>query len=149
DKSRSALFQSVVDQLKRRHWSIEAIIELFEKYPNGVAAKYQKRLRKEVERSYSKAMAGTAPAASTTVPASGPAPAPGAAPASQPGTAPSSTHVLPTIRLVNGQLPRAVAETERALLSAGTAVFSRAGTLVYPVAETMTASDGRKPAHQR
>src|SRR5262249_21831267 len=31
DKTRSALFQSVVDQLKRRHWSIEAIVRLFEK----------------------------------------------------------------------------------------------------------------------
>src|SRR5262249_13953069 len=77
------------------------------------------------------------------------APAPGGAPPSQPGTAPSSTHVLPTIRLVNGQLPRAVAETERALLSAGTAIFSRAGALVYPVAETMTASDGRKTVMAR
>jgi putative DNA primase/helicase len=45
---------------------------------------------------------------------------------------------------VSGQLPRAVAETERALLSANMAIFSRAGTLVYPAAETMTASDGRK-----
>src|SRR5262249_22736945 len=58
DKSRSALFQSVVDQLKRRHWSVEDIVALFEKYPNGVGAKYKKRLRKEVERSYSKAVSG-------------------------------------------------------------------------------------------
>jgi hypothetical protein len=147
DKSRSALFQSVVDQLKRRHWSIEAIIELFEKYPNGVAAKYQKRLRKEVERSYGKASATLA--ASTAAPASGSAPAAGTAPASQPGAAPNPAHVLPTIRLVNGQLPRAVTETESALLSIGTAIFSRAGTLVYPVAETMTASDGRKTVMAR
>src|SRR5262249_47294904 len=142
DKSRSALFQSVVDQLKRRHWSIEAIIELFERYPNGVAAKYKKRLRNEVERSYGKASAG--PTASAAAPSSGSAPTPGAAPTAQPSAAPSPAHTLPTIRLVNGQLPRAVAETERALLSASTAIFSRAGTLVYPVAETMTAADGRK-----
>jgi hypothetical protein len=50
---------------------------------------------------------------------------------------------------VSGQLPRAVAETERALVSAGTAVFSRAGALVYPVAETTTASDGRKTVMAR
>ena len=58
DNSRSALFQSVISQLRRRHWSIEAIIELLEKYPNGVAAKYGKRLRREVARSYGKATAG-------------------------------------------------------------------------------------------
>src|SRR5262249_26662736 len=34
DKSRSALFQSVISQVKRRYWSVEAIIELLEKYPN-------------------------------------------------------------------------------------------------------------------
>jgi hypothetical protein len=149
DKSRSALFQSVVDQLKRRHWSVEDIVRLFEKYPSGVGAKYGKRLRKEVERSYGKATTGGAPA-SSAAPASGPAPSPGTASAaaatSQPAAAAATAarRVLPTIRLVNGQLPRAVEETERALLSAGTPIFSRAGTLVYPVAETMTAADGRK-----
>jgi putative DNA primase/helicase len=50
---------------------------------------------------------------------------------------------------VSGQLPRAVAETERALLSADMAIFSRAGTLVYPAAETMTALDGRKTVMAR
>jgi hypothetical protein len=49
DKSRSALFQSVIDQLKRRHWTVEDIFALLEKYPNGVAKKYVKRLRKEIE----------------------------------------------------------------------------------------------------
>jgi hypothetical protein len=157
DKSRSALFQSVVDQLKRRHWSIEAIIELFERYPNGVAAKYQKRLRQEVERSYRKATGGAsigggaAPAASTAAPTTGSTPAPGAAApaASQSGAAHRAAHILPTIRLVSGQLPRAVEETERALLAAGTTIFSRAGVLVYPVAEIMTAADGRKTVMAR
>jgi len=58
DKSRSALFQSVIDQLKRRHWTVEDIFALLEKYPNGVGAKYKKRLRKEIERSYGKAVSG-------------------------------------------------------------------------------------------
>jgi hypothetical protein len=159
DKTRSALFQSVISQLKRRNWSIDAIVELLEKYPNGIAAKYKKRLRKEVGRSYNKAMGGasisSAAANSGAGPStaaasgSGPAPALGAAPAAQPGTAQGAAHILPTIRLVDGQLPRAVTETERALLSAGEAIFSRAGGLVYPVAETMTASDGRKTVMAR
>jgi hypothetical protein len=154
DKSRSALFQSVISQLKRRNWSIEAIVELLEKYPSGIAAKYQKRLRKEVERSYNKAMGGAsigsgAGQSTAAVSGSGLAPALGASLAAQPGAAPGAARILPTIRLVDGQLPRAVTETERALLSTGEAIFSRAGGLVYPVAETMTASDGRKTVMAR
>jgi putative DNA primase/helicase len=159
DNSRSALFQSVVHQLKRRHWSIENIVRLFEKYPNGVAAKYQKRLRKEVERSYGKAMGGSPPFGAAVIggiapgpgAASGAGTAPGAAPGAAPGTGPAAApqpaaalHVLPTIRLVGGQLPRIVRETERALLLSGAPIFSRAGTLVYPTVETVTAADGRK-----
>ena len=59
--NRSTLFHSVVAQLERRHWTIDAIVALLEKYPNGIAQKYIKRLRKEIERSYGKvAGAGTA-----------------------------------------------------------------------------------------
>ena len=71
-----------------------------------------------------------------------------AAAASQLGAAPRA-HILPTIRLVSGQLPRAVEETERAVLAAGTAIFSRTGVLVYPIAETMTAAAGRKTVMAR
>jgi RepB DNA-primase from phage plasmid len=135
---RSALFHSAVAQLKRRHWTVEAIAALLEKYPDGIAKKYIKRLRKEIERSYAKVANGAAaPLFSSGVSAvSAAAAAPGA------GSAPH--HVIPTIRLVDGQLPRAVAETERALLAAGLPIFSRAGTLVEPVSETMVAADGRK-----
>ena len=135
---RSALFHSAVAQLKRRRWSIEAITALLEKYPDGIAKKYIKRLRKEVERSYGKVAAaatGAAASAGTTSAGVGSGPAPGAR------TAP---HIIPTIRLVDGQLPRAVDETERALLAANSPIFSRAGTLVEPVSETMVAANGRK-----
>ena len=53
-------------------------------------------------------------------------------------------HVLPTIQLRAGQLPRAAAEIEQALLAAGVDVFSRAGSLVYPVGELAIAADGSK-----
>ena len=140
--NRSTLFHSVVAQLERRHWTIDAIAALLEKYPNGVAQKYIKRLRQEIERSYGKvAGAGTAtpnigigPTAATA----GSASAPGAS------AAPHAPHVIPTIRLVDGQLPRAVEETERALIAAGFPIFARAGTLVEPVSETMIAANGRK-----
>ena len=158
----------MVDQLKRRHWTIDDIVALFEKYPNGIGAKYaKKRLRKEVTRSYGKAVGGSAPV-SALAPAAAAGGTPGtagtgssggataAAAASQaagpgtgatPGAAPSAArapHVLPTIRLVDGQLPRTVEATERAMLSANLDIFSRAGELVYPVSESRPAANGRK-----
>jgi RepB DNA-primase from phage plasmid len=151
DASRSALFQSVVGQLKRRHWSCEAIVALFEKYPNGIRAKYGKRLAKEVERSYGKAIGGVSPGASTTVSAAA-TPASTATGGTAPGATPHTAaagNVLPTVRLIDGQLPRAVAETERALKVAGTEVFSRAGSLVYPVGEAATSADGSRTVMAR
>jgi hypothetical protein len=146
---RSTLFHSVVAQLKRRHWTVEAIVALLEKYPNGIAQKYHKRLHKEVERSYDKVagggtatptgISGIGPAATTAGSASAPGvSAPGA------GAAPHTPHVIPTIRIVDGQLPRTIEETERALIAAGLPIFARAGTLVEPVSETMIAANGRR-----
>jgi RepB DNA-primase from phage plasmid len=157
DKSRSALFQSVIDQLKRRHWSIENIIALFEKYPNGVAKKYVKRLRKEVERSYNKAVSGVvlvatapSPGSAAAAPqgsaASASASASASAAASTAASAPTAAaiRVLPTIRLVDGQLPYVVSATEHAMISAGLEIYTRGGTLVYPTFETRLAANGRK-----
>jgi len=160
DKSRSALFQSVVDQLKRRNWSIEAIVALFEKYPNGVGVKYKKRLRKEVERSYKKAVgnvvlvttvpAGASPGSASPSAASqsGPSAGPGAGPAAAPAST-ASIHILPTIRLIDGQLPRAVAAAEHAMISAGLEIYTHAGSLVYPTFENRMAAGGRKTVTAR
>jgi hypothetical protein len=52
--------------------------------------------------------------------------------------------VRPTIDLMDGQLLRIIGETEEALLASGLPIFSRAGILVEPVSESMSASDGRK-----
>jgi hypothetical protein len=147
DKSRSALFQSVVDQLKRRHWSVEDIIALFKKYPNGVAKKYIKRLRKEVERSYHKAVSGVVLIAAGTAGASSGSASAATAPQATATAASASAaaiRVLPTIRLVDGQLPRAVSAAEHAMISAGLEIYTRAGTLVYPASETRMAANGRK-----
>jgi len=156
DAGRSGLFQSVIDQLKRRHWTIDDIVALLEKYPNGIAAKYAKRLRKEVARSYGKAVGGAPAIAPSGTPGTagtglsgGVAPAAAAPQAAGPGpgAAPSAArapHILPTIRLVDGQLPRTVEATERAMLAANLDIFSRAGELVYPVSESRPAANGRK-----
>ena len=188
DKSRSGLFHYVIGELKKRRWQIEQIHTLLEKYPNGVAAKYQGRLADEIGRSYDKVEngngagtgasngvggptqgSGAPSAASARVQAFGgsggnpggsgatppppPPPAPGApsgpAPGPAPGTGAAPGYVLPTIRIVAGQLPRMIAETEKAVLNAGIEVFARAGSLVYPVGEIVPAADDRQTVSPR
>ena len=150
DKSRSGLFHRVVGELKKRKWTIEQTHALLEKYPNGVAAKYTKRLREEVERSYGKVEnGGVAPAGSGSAAGGGagggssPPPPPPGGSSTSPGAA-SGTHILPTIRLQGGQLTRAVTETEAAIQAAGIEVYARAGTLVYPFGEAMLTADGAR-----
>jgi hypothetical protein len=123
-EDRSAAFHSVVAQLKKRNWSVEAIVDLLEKYPNGISAKYAGRLREEVERSYGK-HAGNGSGGQTA----------------SPGVAP---HTKATIRVVAGELPRIVSEAEQVLLTKGATIFVRAGRLVRPIVEEITAADGRK-----
>jgi len=166
DKSRSALFQSVIDQLRRRHWTVEDILALLEKYPNGVAKKYAKRLRKEIKRSYNKAVsgvvlmaatasAGTSPGGASTTAApqgattSASASTPASASASASASTAASIRILPTIKLVAGQLPRVVSATEHAMISAGLEIYTRGGTLVYPTFENRLAANGRKTTAAR
>ncbi|MCJ2144413.1 bifunctional DNA primase/polymerase [Methylobacterium sp. E-066] len=51
---------------------------------------------------------------------------------------------LPTIDVVNGEVPRVVTETEQAILSADVPIFTRSGSLVRPVIETIPAAKGRR-----
>jgi hypothetical protein len=131
---RSAVFHSVIAQLKKRHWSVEAIVRLLEKYPNGIAEKYLGRIREEVQRSYDKFVPGiTATAA-----------ADGSSGTTAPGPSTTSPRVLRTIRVMAGQLPRILNETEDALLVTGMPIFSRAGSLVHPVVDSVQAANNRK-----
>ena len=54
--------------------------------------------------------------------------------------APSSD--LPIIKVVASELPRVVDEAEELLLESGVAVFSRAGTLVRPIVESVPGPNG-------
>jgi hypothetical protein len=54
DKSRSGHFHYVIAELEKRQWTIEAIHALLERYPQGVAAKFQGRLLEEIKRSFGK-----------------------------------------------------------------------------------------------
>src|ERR1700733_3674995 len=56
----------------------------------------------------------------------------------------ASTVDLPIISVEAGEMPRMVAEAQRALKNSDKLIFVRAGALVYPVLETTTASDDRK-----
>ena len=151
DATRSALFHAVVGKLARRKWDSDAILVLLEKYPNGVGAKYAGRLAEEVRRSYAKLANGGAQAVAGGGIGSGggggasPGAGLGAAPTPQQPPPQPQTHVLPTIQLRSGQLPRVVEETERALIAGSVEVFSRAGFLVYPVGEfvAVNAAGGR------
>jgi putative DNA primase/helicase len=159
DKSGSGLFHYVVGELKKRRWTVEAIVALLERYPNGAAVKYAGRILEEVRRSYDKVENG-----GLFVPASGGG---GAGAGGGGGSPPGSTGgasgggagasgggggaasgapagVLPTILLQSGQMLRAAAQTEQAMLAAGIEVFARAGMLTYPAVETLGASVGRK-----
>ena len=133
DQDRSAAFHSGVARLKRRRWSAQAIAALLEKYPNGIASKYIGRLREEVERSYGKHAVMSSSGKTKTDQNKAAGGAPGVA-----------SRTLVTIRVVAGELPRIVSETEQALLAAGAPIFIRAGMLVRPVIEKMMAADGRK-----
>jgi RepB DNA-primase from phage plasmid len=160
DVSRSGLFHHVIGNLKKRHWTVERINALLERYPNGVAAKYQGRLLAEIQRAFDRVddtVSSPTGLATPIMPGvsvggsgggSAPPPPPPPLPPSPPppgGAATpqsASSHVLPTIRLRDGQLPRTVKETEDAVQRSGAAIFVRAGRLVYPVEETSPAAGG-------
>ena len=148
DRSRSGLFHYVVGELKKRKWTPETIADLLAKYPNGIAAKYVGRIPGEVARSYTRVeKSGSAPT-SPAPPASPPPPPPpggatsGPAPGPAPAAGPAPGYILPTIQIRDGQLPRAVDETEKAMRLSGAAIFARAGRLVYPAGEIAPATGG-------
>ncbi|MCJ2065394.1 bifunctional DNA primase/polymerase [Methylobacterium sp. J-088] len=66
----------------------------------------------------------------------------GAATADEEGSGPVDD--LTTIRVINGEVPRAVTETEQAILAADKPIFTRSGSLVRPVIETVPAAKGRQ-----
>jgi len=88
-RDRSLAFFNVMIALKRLGFTVEAIIELLERHPEGVAKKYEGRLRQEIQRAYNKIDDETGP--SQPVAASAPAPAAASTPMSAPVSGPAST----------------------------------------------------------
>jgi len=85
-RDRSLAFFNVMIVLKELGFTVEGILELLERYPEGVAKKYEGRLRREIERTYDKIdvtdMTGPpqAAAVSASVPMAVPAPVLASAP---------------------------------------------------------------------
>jgi hypothetical protein len=51
-RRRSQVFWNVMMALNRLGLTVDGIVNLFERYPNGIARNYEGRLRQEVERIY-------------------------------------------------------------------------------------------------
>ena len=111
---RSERFHSVVARLKKRGWPLDAIVTLLEKYPNGIANKYADLDRVREEAERSY------------------------------NKIDAGRSTLPTISLNKGDIPRIIVDIEAALKRNNVPVFSRAGSLVYPIYEEMDAGRGRK-----
>jgi len=66
-RDRSLAFFNVMIALKRLGFTVEGILELLERHPEGVAKKYEGRLRQEVERAYNKITTDDEPSGAQTV----------------------------------------------------------------------------------
>jgi len=117
---RSELFQAVVWHLANQGWTAEQISDELAKHPNGIGAKYAKRLPQEVNRAFDKWRAHKRTK-----------PRPGA---------------WPQIYIRGGELPRVVDEAEQALLALNHDLYQRGGLLVRPVLSLLKAADNRETA---
>ena len=128
---RSEEFQRAVWHLASQGKSAEEIADELKKHPNGIGAKYAGRLLAEVQRSHGKWQERQR--TSTTGGATG-----GATGVATVGTP------WPQIYIINGEIPRVVAEAEAALLGYGGEIYQRGGLMVRPALTKFTASDNRE-----
>src|SRR5262249_5791932 len=103
---RGNILWNVVQTLREDGWTVDGIITLLKRYPNGLARKFKGRLRGEAGRRWTK-QAGRhqGPPAGTSPPPSSPPPPPPPPPGTQPGAQRGAQPGRPIIRLVNGRLP--------------------------------------------
>ena len=142
---RSERFAEVVWHLAGKGMSIEEIVDELAKHPNGIGAKYNRRLLAEATRCFHKwkshrlaAVTGIGGAGGGASPPGGSGGAAGLA-----GSAGSTGFSARSqIRVIPSELPRVVNEAEQALLSLGEEFFERGGMLVRPVRSTIINKDG-------
>jgi hypothetical protein len=134
---RSERFAEVVWHLAGAGMSIEEIVDELAKHPNGIGAKYAKRLFAEVTRCFNKwrsqrlaTVTGLAGAATST-----------------PSAAAAAMN-WPQIKVIPSELPRIVNEAEDALILLGEQFYQRGGMLVRPVTGTIVNKDGKTEGWQ-
>ncbi len=147
---RSEAFAEIVWHLAGLGMSIEEIVAELEKHPNGIGAKYAKRLLAEVTRCFNKWRSRRLASVTGSGGGSGGVPpgisggAPGAA-----GSAGSTGYTgWSQIRVIPGELPRVVNEAEQALISLGEELYERGGMLMRPVRSTIINRDGKSEGWQ-
>jgi hypothetical protein len=117
---RSELFQAVIWHLAAKGWTAEEITDELARHPNGIGAKYAKRLHTEVTRSFDKWRSRQ-----------------------HTGTIGNRASNWPQIYVKNGELPRVVNEAEDALLLLGNEIYQRGGLIVRPVLTKLKAANDR------
>lgn len=142
---RSEPFQKIVWHFARLGWTEEEITAEFEKYPNGIGAKYAGRLLAEVKRSYGKwrrkqqsAATGGAGTTGATGGASGGTGTTGTATSGAP---------WPQIYVKAGELPRILDEADAALavlVDLGYELYEHGERLVQAHQSTLRACGGRE-----
>ena len=153
---RSEKFAEVVWYLAAGGMTAEQIAAELAKHPNGIGAKYAKRLLAEVTRCHNKwqrqrvaavtgAGAGRAGGGGGSLPPSGGGAAGAGATGSAGSTGFSGWH---QIQVIPSELPRVVTEAEEALIAVGEDFYERGGMLVRPVRSTIVNKDGKSEGWQ-
>jgi hypothetical protein len=128
DGDRSELFHSVVWHLAGQGKTSDSITDELARHPAGIGAKYADRLFEEVVRSYAKWKSHRRRSAL----------------GEEAATGEEAGDAWPEIYVVAGELPRVVAEAEKALILSGREVFQRGSQIVRPVLQRLKASDDRE-----
>jgi hypothetical protein len=161
---RSEKFAETVWHLAAGGMSVEEIVAELAKHPNGIGAKYARRLLAEVTRCFNKWRARrltaiTGGRAGLTGGSSGgggggnagAGGATGGVGAGAAATAALNVNVAPSwpqIRVIPSELPRIVNEAEDALIALGEEVYQRSEMLMRPVRGTIVNVDGKSEGWQ-
>jgi len=133
---RSERFAEVVWHLASTGMSIEEIVDELTSHPNGIGAKYAKRLFAEVDRCFSKWKTQRLAAVTGMTGGSATIATPAAA----------NLSAWPQIKVIPSELPRIVNEAEDALILLGQEFYQRGGLLVRPVTGTIVKRTARRRA---
>jgi hypothetical protein len=136
---RSECFAEVVWHLASSGAAIDDIVEELAKHPNGIGAKYPKRLFAEVTRCFNKWKTRRLASVTGTT---------GVAGSTGASSAAAGAINWPQIQVIPSELPRVVNEAEDALILSGEEIYQRGGILMRPVRGTIVNKDGKTEGWQ-